>query len=128
MHKYRPIAELTVLSAIAFTIHYLLFIFVWPERPAVFRYPLALLYGFFYACSLVIIFVLIRMKEKNIDSVGNTFMLLTCIKMVLAVVLLHPILQPGQMYFGSEKANIFAVFAIFLAVETIVSIRILNKN
>ena len=68
------------------------------------------------------------MKAKNIDSVGNTFMLLTCVKMVLAYVLLHPILESVNANVASEKTNFFVIFAVFLTIETAVSIRLLNKD
>jgi hypothetical protein len=68
------------------------------------------------------------MKEKNIDSVGQTFLLLTSIKMIIAFILLHPILQSTNQLMTPEKMNFFFTFAVFLAIETIVTIRILNKN
>jgi hypothetical protein len=68
------------------------------------------------------------MKEKNIDSVGQTFLLLTSIKMVVAYVLLHPILQSTNQLLTAEKVNFFITFALFLTIETVVTIRILNKK
>jgi hypothetical protein len=68
------------------------------------------------------------MKEKNIDSVGQTFLLVTSIKMALAYVLLHPILQNTSKLITPEKSNFFLIFAVFLTIETLVTIRMLNKK
>lgn len=124
----RPILELLVVSALAFAGHMLLFQFVFSGRDANFLYTIPQLYGFFLGCSIVILSILIRMKRNNIDSVGNTFMLLTCIKMVLAYVLLHPILDATHTEVAAEKTNFFAIFALFLTIETTIAIRLLNKN
>jgi len=127
--KYRPLLEAIAMAGVAFGIHFALLHLAWPSvRMKAWQHSIELIYGFFFICSLIIVSILIKMKQKNIDSVGNAFMLLTCIKAVLAYVLLHPILESDQPDVAFEKANFFAVFAIFLAVETIVSIRLLQKN
>jgi hypothetical protein len=126
--KFRPVLETTVLSVFAWVLHELLFHFFFPELELAFRYKIAMLYGFFFTCSLVIVFILIQVRQKNIDSVGNTFMLLTCIKMVIAYILLHPILQLEHAEVASEKTNFFAVFALFLVIETLVTIGLLNRK
>ncbi|MFT3794560.1 hypothetical protein [Flavobacterium sp.] len=128
LNSLRPILELLVVSALVFAGHMLLFQFVFSGRDAHFLYTIPQLYGFFVLCSVVILSILIRMKQKNIDSVGNTFMLLTCIKMVLAYVLLHPILAATHSEVAAEKTNFFVIFALFLTIETTVAIRLLNRN
>lgn len=128
LKQLRPIVELLVVSALAFAGHMLLFQWVFSGRDANFLYTVPQLYGFFLLCSIVILLILIRMKQKNIDSVGNTFMLLTCIKMVLAYVLLHPILESAHSEVAAEKTNFFVIFALFLTIETTIAIRLLNKN
>lgn len=125
LKTYTPMVEAAVLCGIAFVCHLIIFPFV--ASSANFMYTIPFLYGFFSACTLVIIFILIRIKQKNIDSVGNTFMLLTCIKMVVAYVLLHPILNTSHNNLSTEKANFFLIFATLLVIETSVAIRMLNK-
>ncbi|MBK9225193.1 MAG: hypothetical protein IPO23_12295 [Flavobacterium sp.] len=97
-------------------------------KEAAFHYSLLTLYLFFLICSSVIVFILIKVMKKNIDIVGQTFLLLTSIKMVVAYILLHPILQESNKLVASEKINFYSVFALFLIIETIVTIRILNKK
>ena len=121
--------EAVVMAAIAFGIHFSMLHFVWsPARMLVWQHDIATIYGFLFICSLIIVSILIRMKQKNINSVGNAFMLLTCVKTGLAYLLLHPILASAQPDVIFEKANFFAVFAVFLAIETIVSVRLLQKT
>lgn len=127
-NKYRPVLELTAFSVVAFAIHFLFFKFFAVGKDAGFLYSIPELYGIFFGMAVVITLILVRMKGKNIDSVGNTFMLLTCIKMVVAYVLLHPILDATHTNVAAEKANFFVVFALFLTIETTVSIRLLNQN
>ena len=128
-NKYKPVLEVFFLSVIAFLIHELFFFLTDKANiTAGFMYSVPVLYLFFLVCSVIILLILIRMKEKNIDSVGQTFLLLTSIKMVVAYILLHPILQSTNQLLTPEKTNFFITFAIFLTIETIVTIRILNKN
>lgn len=127
--KYQPVLEVFFLSVIAFFIHELFFFLTDKETiKDEFMYPVPVLYLFFLVCSIIILFMLIRMKEKNMDSVGQTFLLLTSIKMIIAYVLLHPILQSTNKLLTPEKINFFITFAIFLTIETVVTIRILNKK
>lgn len=128
LKQLRPVFELLVFSGVAFVGHMLLFQFFFSGRDANFLYSIPELYGFFLICALAIMLILIRMKRNNIDSVGNTFMALTCLKMVLAYVLLHPILGATHSEVAAEKTNFFFVFALFLTIETTVAIRLLNRT
>ena len=124
--SYRPLLEVAVLSLVAFVIHKTVFYIFPSESENTFRYSIAILYLIFSIFSFVIITILVQVRRKNIDSVGNTFMLLTCLKMVAAYVLLHPILY-SELDVRIEKVNFFLVFVAFLLIETIVTARILNK-
>ncbi len=127
--KYQPILETLGISLLAYIVHkVILFINQSNSKFSGFIYPIEIIYGFFGICSLFIVLLLIKIKSKNIDNVGYTFMLVTCIKMVLSYVLLYPILNSTRENIAIEKINFFIVFALFLAIETIVTIRILNNN
>lgn len=86
--------------------------------------PMAL-YAYFLIPALTILTVLIFVQRKNKDIVGNTFLILTSVKMVYAYLLLRPVLEQG---IKAEKINFFFVFALFLTFETIVSSRMLNRE
>jgi hypothetical protein len=93
-----------------------------------FIYSIQELYVFFSAFSLIIVFLLTLVKERSIDNVGFTYLLLTCIKMVIAYIFMMPILAINMAKTPTEKMNFFMVFIYFLAIETIVTIRILNNK
>ena len=125
--KYQPLMEVTLLSILVYLAHKLVF-FLNENNPNLqgFHFPIEVVYGFFFVCSLLIILILIKVNEKNIDSVGYTFLLVTCIKMALSYVVLSPILNSGNLNLRTEKIDFFIIFALFLTIETIVTVRILN--
>jgi hypothetical protein len=129
LSKLKPIAAILVTSLIAFIIHSILFKLL--QKPTIensFYYSNIELYTFYTVSSIVLIITLIIIKEKNIDNVGFTFLLLTFIKMGIAYVFLTKIIDNASRYLPKEKINFFIIFAIFLTIETVVTIRILNKN
>jgi hypothetical protein len=129
LKKYRPILEVVFLSMLVYLVHKLVF-FLNENHPKLqsFHFPIEVVYCFFFICSLLIILLLIKIKEKNIDNVGFTFLLVTFIKMALSYIILSPILNSGNSNIRTEKFNFFIIFALFLTIETIVTIRILNNK
>ena len=127
--KYQPVLEVLLVSILLYIGHKLFFPFSkYNEISQSFSYPLETLYIFFTVCSLILLFVLIKVKEKNIDNVGHTYLLITFIKMGLAYFFLYTILNSTHANLKIEKINFFIVFALFLTMETAISIRLLNKN
>jgi hypothetical protein len=96
------------------------------ERDFVYSTPL--LYALFGALSLIIVNLLMKVKETAENSVGYAFLALTTVKMVIAYVLLRPIIHTHLPKTPTEKINFFVVFIYFLAIETILTIRILNNK
>jgi hypothetical protein len=127
--KYRPILEVVFLSILVYLAHKLVF-FLNISNPKLqsFHFPIEAVYGFFFICSLLIILILIKVREINIDNVGYTFLLVTCIKMAISYAVLSPILHSGNPYLRTEQIDFFIIFALFLTIETIVTIRILNNK
>lgn len=127
--KYQPILEVLFLSVVVYLVHKLVF-FVNENNPKFqnFHFPIEVVYGFFFVCSVVILLILIKIKDKNIDNVGYTFLLVTFIKMALSYAVLSPILHSGNPNVRIEKLNFFIIFALFLTIETIVTIRILSNK
>ena len=129
LKKYKPIITIFIISVVTLVIHKLVFfLFLSNKLESYFTYSLPLLYAFFYGCSAVIILILLKVKEKSIDNVGFTFLLLTSGKMLLSYAFLQPILNSNSLNLSIEKINFFIMFIFFLAVETLVSIRILNDK
>jgi len=129
LKKYQPILELFAISIVAYLAHKLFF-YIEKANPSYqdFHYTIETIYGFFLLCSVLILFILIQVKQKNIDSVGQAFLLVTCIKMGISYMVLSPILHSEKQNMAIEKINFFVVFALFLTIETVVTIRILNNK
>jgi hypothetical protein len=127
--KHQPILEVIFLSILIYLMHKLVF-FLNENHPKLqgFHFPSELVYGFFFICSLLIILIMITVNEKNIDNVGFTFLLVTFIKMALSFTVLSPILNSGSSNVRIEKINFFIIFALFLTIETIITVRILNNK
>lgn len=129
LKKYQPILEVVTVSIIGYLAHKLFF-HIEKNNPSFqnFQCPIEIIYGFFLVCSISILFILIQVKTRSIDNVGYTFLLVTCLKMGISYALMSAILDATKQNITIEKNNFFIVFALFLAIETIVTIRILNNK
>jgi hypothetical protein len=127
--KHRPILEVVFISILVYLSHKLFFLYN-TNNPKLqdFHFPIEVVYGYFFSCSLILMFILVKVKEKNIDNVGYTFLLVTCVKMGFSYLILSPILNSESANIRFEKINFFLIFAFFLAVETVVTIRMLNTK
>ncbi|MBS1533452.1 MAG: hypothetical protein JST78_00115 [Bacteroidetes bacterium] len=127
--KAHPVFIVFFASIIGFGFHKLLFHFFVPNKfEAAFVYSVEMLYAFFGVSSALIVSILNFISKKSINNVGFTYLLLTSIKMGIAYFFLKPILTFDLPKTAVEKTNFFLVFVYFLIVETVVTIRILNKK
>lgn len=127
--KTKPLFSIILIAVLGLIIHKLIFfLLVAKTIEDNFIYSIPLLYGLFSIFSLLIVGVLIKVKQRNIDNVGYTFLLLTSIKLVVDYLLIHPILKASLHQTPLEKINFFIIFIYFLATETILTIRILNNK
>ena len=93
-----------------------------------FVYPIPLLYLIFGGLSLAILLALAKVKENAPDSVGYAFLAFTTLKMAIAYTFLRPIIHTHLPKTPAEKIHFFAIFIYFLAIETYLTIRILNNK
>jgi len=93
-----------------------------------FKYSLNQLYLFFTTFSIAIVLILIKVKAKNLDIVGNTFLLLTSIKMMVCYAFGRPIIKQENLDYSLEKWNFFTLFILFLLFETAFTIYLLNTQ
>ncbi len=129
LDKFKSIFTLLLLAGIGFIIQKTLFYFLVPKiYEQGFIYSIALLYLFYFFFSSVLVLVLDKVKQNNMNSVGYTFLLLTTFKMLIAYVFARPILVGGLPKTTTEKISFFVIFIYFLAIETYVTIRILNNK
>ena len=112
--KFQPILEVLILSSFVYLMHKLVF-FLNDDNPKLqgFNFSIETIYEFFFICSVIIVFILIKVKEKNIDNVGYSFLLVTCAKMAISYAVLSPILHSGNPNVSIEKHNYFIIFAFF---------------
>ena len=129
LQQFQPLLEVLITAILSFGFHNLFFYYN-HNNPNYqhFTFTLTTIYSFFLACSLVIILLLLLVKQKNIDNVGVTFLFATCLKIGVSFALLMPLLNSKISNIGYEKINFFVIFAIFLTIETVVTVRILNNN
>ena len=129
LDKFQPVLEVLIASFLIFVCHKTFFYFN-ENNPKFqnFYFSLETIYGFFSFSSLIIVSILLFIKHKSKDNIGNVFMLITCLKTGISFSLLNPILNSGNQNIGIEKINFFVIFLIFLALETFVTARILNNN
>lgn len=127
--QYLPVFYLMVAAVAAFLLHSgYFYVSGFGETAATFYYALSQVYGFFFLCSAAIVFILIGISRKNVDNTGYAFLFLTIAKMGAAYAFLYPAIQHRGENLAAEKINFFVVFAYFLAIETVLTIRILNKR
>lgn len=126
---HKPILNLFFISLLFYFIHKTVFYFFKSNLNTTdFIYSLETLYTLFLLFSVLIVFVLIKIKQKNINNVGMVFLVLTSVKMVICYFFLYPISSKSLVRISLEKTNFFVMFILFLAIETIVTIRILNNK
>ena len=130
LNKFRPILYLLAFIVIIYILHKVVpQIFLITFNTTNFTYSLEELYGFFSICSLLIMLFVIVVSIKNKDNVGMSFIIMTTLKIILSVIIVRPILHNATSdTIKLEKINFFIIFIFFLAIETILTIRILNSK
>lgn len=127
LKNYKPLLHLVVLAGISYLLHKIIF-YILQIDEAAFYYSIEVLYLFFLGLSAIVFVVLLKVKERSFDNVGMSFLLATSIKMALCYLLVRPILKISSQNHGIEKMNFFVMFILFLAIETVLTVRILNEK
>lgn len=123
--SFRPLLEVAFLAVLAFILHSICNL-IFDVKTDAFKYSVAELYSAFAVASLFTTLIVIFVRQRSIDSVGSTMMLLTCTKMVPAYMIMTPVLrnQPNL----NEKVTFLIIFGVFLIIDTVVAIRLLNAK
>jgi hypothetical protein len=93
-----------------------------------FSYSLLSLYLFFGIFLMVLMLVLFQVRSRNFDLLGMSFLIVTTVKMLTCFFFVRPIFKSVSVTAPIEKINFFVMFIVFLAIETLVAIRILNEK
>ena len=129
LKKYNSLFTVFIAAIIGLIIHKTIAHFIIPkEFEDSFIYSTLLLYVLFALLSLIIVSLLTKVKETSVNSVGYAFLAFTTLKMAIAYAFLRPIIHAHLPKTPSEKLNFFVVFIYFLAIETYLTIRILNNK
>lgn len=129
LKKYNLLFAVFIAGALGLIAHKTISYFIIPkEFEDSFIYSTPLLYFMFAILSAIIVSLLMKVKQTAVDSVGYAFLAMTTVKMVIAYALLRPIIHIHLPKTPTEKMNFFVVFIYFLAIETILTIRILNNK
>lgn len=127
LKNYKPLLNLLLSAGIAYLIHKIIF-YLLEIKEATFLYSIEMLYLLFLGMSTVIFIILLKVKQRNFDNVGMSFLLSTSVKMIFCYLILKPILRLNTHDNSLEKFNFFGIFVLFLTIETVLTIRILNKK
>ena len=126
---FKPLLSVLVFSILFFFAHYYILIYlIGQEALSKFYFSVHQIYLFYTISSILIITILIFVRKKNLDIVGYFYLVLTMVKIGIAYFFLHEINQNSTTFLIYEKKSFFASFIIFLAMETLITARLLNKN
>nr|WP_315200362.1 DUF6168 family protein [uncultured Flavobacterium sp.] len=125
--KMFPFLALMGVAFLLYGIHKMIF-HVLNINEESFHYSLETLYLFFLFLSAIIFRVLLTIKEKSFDNVGMSFLLATSLKMVFCYLILRPLLQAPKPNNPTERINFFILFIVFLTIETLFTIRLVNEK
>lgn len=93
-----------------------------------FSYSLLSLYLFFGIFSIILLLTVFQVRSRNFDLVGMSFLIVTSVKMMTCFLFVRPILKSISDTASIEKTNFFVMFIVFLAIETSITILILNEK
>jgi hypothetical protein len=125
--KALPFLTLGGIAFLFYVIHKMIF-YGLNVNQKTFHYSLETLYLFFTVLSVIIFKVLLTIKERSFDNVGMSFLLVTSMKMVFCYLILRPLLQVPKPNDPTEKINFFILFIVFLTIETLFTIRLVNEK
>jgi hypothetical protein len=129
LKTYSLLLKMTAAAVVFYTLNKLLFLL--PDFAAEYtRYyhSIEMLYLFFLVCALAVLTAVIIVNKKSPDNTGFAYVGGTLIQMGLCYAMLRPILNASHGTASFEKTNFFIIFLLFLATETILAIRLLNKK
>jgi hypothetical protein len=92
-----------------------------------FSYSLEVIYAICCTLSIVILIILLMVNSRNKDVVGMTYLLITSIKAGILFFVFSDIIGSNNKN-AVERINFFIVFILFLTIETLITIRLLNKK
>jgi hypothetical protein len=127
LKKLSPFLTLLGISVLLYAIHKMVF-YGFSIKQVSFHYSLEMLYLFFFVLSAIIFRILLIIKDRSFDNVGMSFLLATSVKMIFCYLVLRPLLQTSTPNNPIERINFFILFIVFLTIETLFTIRLVNEK
>ena len=129
LQNFRPIFPFFWMVILCYILHKTAF-FVLKSQilESNFKFSIENLYFGFALFSAIIFLILIKVKKKSLDNVGMVFLILATLKMVFSYIFISNCLTKSAEKFSIEKTNFFVMFMLFLIIETLFAIRILNNK
>ena len=127
LKKLYPFLILLGIAVVLYAIHKMVF-YGFSINQESFHYSLEILYLFFFVLSAIIFMILLVVKDRSFDNVGMSFLLATSIKMIICYLILRPLLQTPKGNNPEERINFFILFILFLTIETLFTIRLVNEK
>lgn len=126
---FQPLFQVVGCAATAYIVYQTLFYLLgFSQKEILFKYSVTYIFIVLTSLSLLIISLLLLVKNKNFDSFGYAFMALTCLKIGIVLFWIQPILNSAVEKSKFEKVNFLIIFSLFLAIETIVAIRLIQNK
>lgn len=127
--KYTPILRVILSTIVLYAVHKSVIAFAdWNKIFDEFHYALEKLYIVFGLASLLIVFILIKVKQRNFDQVGMAFMVLITVKMSSFYFVFRPVISNRGDETRWERINFIILFMVFLILETLISAQILKSK
>lgn len=124
--QFKFIAILCAISVILIGIHY--YIYAYFINQIEFKLPLWTVYTFHFVVVLIVYSVINYKYASGKTEIFNTFMVLTFLKMILAVLFLLPVLLSETENKAADVLNFFIPYFIYLGLEVWTVTNFLREN
>lgn len=124
---FKQISPVVAIILVVYVVHKLLF-YGLKKDTSNFYYSIETLYFWFSFFTLVVVSVLLIVKSRSFDNVGMSFLLITSLKLIFCFLLAKPILTVKNPDILAERTTFFTLFIFFLLLETLFTIRLVNKK
>lgn len=128
MSNFKFLKTLLYIIIPVFLIHISVFqIPFFKEGNTTFHYSIPLLYLIYFSFSVITLFILSLIAKKSFENIGFAFLFLSSSQIGLSYLLIQPILESTSNN-AIEKWNFFLIMFLFIAIQSILTVRILNKK
>lgn len=124
--------KINFIKSIGFNLAIVLFLYlshniVFQKTLQAYHFTLESTYLFFAGFLVIITTTTHIINQKNKDIVGLVYLLITGIKLILTYILFKSAIDSSNKN-TEERLMIFGLFILFLLIETVSTIRLLNKK